>query len=462
MSRLLNGPLCAPLLLLALGFGTRFLFIWHPSEVVFDEVHFGKFVSGYFTGDYFFDIHPPLGKLLIAAAAYIVGFRPGLNFDAIGEDYSGYSFVALRFLPNLFGAMIPLCVYFLVRSLRGSRAASLFAGLAVVFENAVLVQSHYILMDSMLLAFGFGGIALFFHYRNFSRKPAHLLLAGVLLALAPSVKWTGMSFLGIAGAVSLWDVYRSFASSSDFSFGEIARRALALAAAPFVVYFIIFVLHFTLLDRSGQGDAFMSQGFLKTLENTEASRNPKVKPIGLWEKFTELNRTMYGANAGLTAAHPYSSNFYSWPIMARPIYYWIKSEPPDRASRIYLLGNPFVWWGTMTVFILGVFLWKPKLPETKWILYGAWAFNFLPFMNIKRVMFLYHYFPALIFSVAAMSLFLFGGRGDDDSLSRRALAVFWGLIVLFIAGFIFFMPLTYGIPLTEAQFNLRLWFDKWL
>ena len=47
-----------------------------------DEHHFGKFVNGYLSGAYFFDIHPPLGKLLLALSA---GRRLRRRAD-LGED----------------------------------------------------------------------------------------------------------------------------------------------------------------------------------------------------------------------------------------------------------------------------------------------------------------------------------------------------------------------------------------
>ena len=71
--------------LLALGLLTRFSGLNWPRQVVFDEVHFGKFVSGYITGRYFFDIHPPLGKLLIALAAWAGGYDGKQPFEHIGE-----------------------------------------------------------------------------------------------------------------------------------------------------------------------------------------------------------------------------------------------------------------------------------------------------------------------------------------------------------------------------------------
>lgn len=42
------------------AFAARFYKIWYPKEVVFDEVHFGKFASYYLERSYFFDVHPHL------------------------------------------------------------------------------------------------------------------------------------------------------------------------------------------------------------------------------------------------------------------------------------------------------------------------------------------------------------------------------------------------------------------
>jgi len=274
-----------PIVLAALGLATRLAFITRPNEVVFDEVHFGKFVSGYFTGNYFFDIHPPLGKLLIALTAFALGVHPHSTFEAIGQAYQGHAYVAFRLLPNLIGGLIPVCIYFFVRSLRGSVTAGLIAGLALVFDNGLLVQSHFIFVDPMLIFFGFLGLTLFFWYRNYSGNAAHLFLGGFFLALSVSVKWTGLAFIGLAGIVTLWDLYKRFIDG-EYPVRQAALHAVVLLLIPFMVYFAVFAIHFSLLPKSGPGDAFMSEGFKKTLEGADVGSN--VKPHNLFEKFAEL------------------------------------------------------------------------------------------------------------------------------------------------------------------------------
>jgi len=53
----------------------------------FDEVHFGAFAAQYIRREYYFDVHPPLAKLLNALAGWASGFDGDFGFEAIGDKY---------------------------------------------------------------------------------------------------------------------------------------------------------------------------------------------------------------------------------------------------------------------------------------------------------------------------------------------------------------------------------------
>lgn len=46
----------------------------------FDEQHFGGFTVDYLNKLFFVDVHPPLGKMMFAAVAYILGFDGNFGF----------------------------------------------------------------------------------------------------------------------------------------------------------------------------------------------------------------------------------------------------------------------------------------------------------------------------------------------------------------------------------------------
>ena len=47
-------------------------------------MHFGRYAGMYLRKTFYFDIHPPLGKLLFAAAGAYGGFDPEFKFEKIG------------------------------------------------------------------------------------------------------------------------------------------------------------------------------------------------------------------------------------------------------------------------------------------------------------------------------------------------------------------------------------------
>lgn len=407
-----------PIIIIAASLITHFAFFGFPESTVFDEVHFGKFISGYLNREHFFDIHPPLGKLMIAGVAKITNFRPDFDFAKIGEKYPANHYKYMRFLPTLAGTLLPLIIYLIARRLKISENLSLLAGLFIVFENSLIVQSRFILMDSFMLIFGF--TAIYFYFKK------SLLWAGIFGALALSIKWTGASFLGLIGLFYFiewlkpeWFVRLGLKSKNKQK--NALKGLFYLIVIPFLIYYAIFSIHFSLLTKPGPGDAFMSENF---------------QSKSLSAKFIELNKKLYTANRNLNATHPFSSNWYQWPLMQKPIFYWNDGLPAG--GRIYLAGNPIIWLlGTVSIVWL---LLKKQTKKTYFILSGYFL-NLLPFIFIGRVMFLYHYFIALIFSILATAYIL-----NKYKIEK---SIYFGLLAGIIILFLIFSPLTYGFAMPQ-------------
>lgn len=84
-------------LLFILSFLTRTFRLSQPKDIVFDELHYGKYIRMYNEKTFFFDQHPPLGKQLIAAVTNLVGFG-NYTFSKIGASYNEVSdFITLDY-----------------------------------------------------------------------------------------------------------------------------------------------------------------------------------------------------------------------------------------------------------------------------------------------------------------------------------------------------------------------------
>ena len=346
-------------ILLIFAFSTRFLFLSYPAEVVFDEVHFGKFVSAYSTGKYYFDIHPPLGKLMIAGFAKIFGFQgnfdpstsSGQVFAKIGEVLDEKSLFILRFLPALTGALFVLLIYLLILAFAASRKIAFFGAFLILFDNAFLVESKFILVDTFLLFFGFLSFYLFVLARKQTLLRHQMLFyssSAISVGLTFSIKWTGLSFLPIYLLFIVWSLFK------NFKFREFFLKLAIFTIIPFFIYISIFAIHFELLPKSGPGNNFMSPSFQKTLQENSVSQD--IKPLGFWGKFTELNKVMFLASATLKTGHQDASKWYQWPFDKKPIWYWTHStssgQAQNQVANIYLLGNPMVWWSVTVSFLL--------------------------------------------------------------------------------------------------------------
>ncbi|TKA79749.1 hypothetical protein B0A49_00563 [Cryomyces minteri] len=196
-----------------LAFATRFYGISHPNQVVFDEVHFGKFASYYLQRTYFFDVHPPFGKLLFAFAGWLVGYKGEFLFDNIGDSYvtNKVPYVAYRSMPALMGSLTVTTTFLII----------------------CVISTKYV------------GAFTFFS-------------------------------IGVPVAIDLWDlldVNRRQGPLALPQFGKhLGARVIGLIVVPFFFYLFWFQVHFAILNRSGPGDDFMSPEFQETLSDNIMSQ----------------------------------------------------------------------------------------------------------------------------------------------------------------------------------------------
>ncbi|XP_014248084.1 protein O-mannosyltransferase 1 [Cimex lectularius] len=260
---------------------SRFYKLDEPRHIVFDELHYGKYIGLYIKNTFFFDLHPPLGKLLISSIAQFAGFDGKFRFDRIGTAYDEtVPIFALRFLPALCGSLIVPTSYFLMLELRCQQWTAMLAALLVLFDNALLTQSRFILMEPMLLLLTLLGLLSFLKFRRYTNNFKHpmfwiwLSTCLTCLSLALCVKYVGFFSLAL-GVTLMWMDFWRLLPRKDLTdrilIFQGAFRWLLSLIIPAVVYVSVFYVHLILLYKAGPHDSVMTSAFQASLEGGLAS-----------------------------------------------------------------------------------------------------------------------------------------------------------------------------------------------
>lgn len=448
----------------ALGFSLRFWHLDQFNSLVFDEIYYVEFAQAYLAGIASFDAHPPLAKYLIAAGIWL-GDHASFSFSATETAEVGLSPFVYRWMNALVGSLIPLVVVGICWQLDQRNAPTkrwIFSFLAssfVAIDGLFITESRYALLNIYMVFFGLLGHYLWLQAAQAKGQTKVLLrlLTGISLGASVAVKWNG---LGYFLSLLLYESWKGIRFFDKRRWTVLLTRFAGIGLLAFIAYCLIWWPH---LRLTGESIATVHQNLL-TFHNE------------------------------LTTAHPACARWYTWPLLIKPISYWYVESDTERGTLVQAvnnLGNPALWGLSAATVLLLLVEWRRALPSEAlssealssealpsrvplskrdglskngsngvraYVLVGYLS-NWLPWMVVERCTYNYLFMPAAVFGFMAVAWAMSEWLCAQRMLYRVAAAIMLGGIAI---AFLYWLPLSLGLPLTPEALQSRWWLRSWI
>lgn len=402
----------------------------YPNAPMFDEVFHVKAAMELLEGKPSSELsHPPLGKWLIAAGLALWQAPVDVNSGVVTPA----SAFAWRFMSGLFGAFALVLTYALGRTLFASRTTGAVAAALLALDGVFFVQARAGMLNVFELTFVLA--AVLFTWRALDgRRPLALTAVGLALGCAIATRWSaGFAAIVIAALVAVDGVRHAREPGT-------ARWALtavwALGVLPLLVYVASYVPQY---------------GW-----PTDPAR---------WQALFDLQGRMFRYHASSLTPHPYESPWWSWPLMGRPVWYFVSELPPGGLKAVWAIGNACLWWATVPALMTatGLAVWHRSRP---WAWVAAFGLALWLFWGLqpRHHTYMHYMLPAVPFVCMALGrglTRLWEGALPLTRREQRWMAVAYG--ALCVAWFVFYFPLLTWQPFTRGALQARLWLgSQWL
>ncbi len=496
-----------PGLIALLGGFVRFWNLGQPHALVFDETYYVKeawsllkygvemqtrpeikdpnalWVAGnpdiFSATDGTMVVHPSVGKWIIAGGEWLFGMQ---------------SAVGWRFSVAVVGTLSILILGRVARRLFRSTALGCIAAFLLAFEGLHLVMSRTGILDIMvsffiLLAFG----ALLID-RDRSRmrlaervgalpigvRPAGFgpwlgarpwrWMAGLMLGLATSTKWSGIFVLAAFGVMSVWwDMgARRAAGIRPWA------RAAILKDGPYAAMAMVGTTAVTYV-ASWTGWFVTSVGYHRQWDTFHPGEGIQWLPPVLrnWVKY---HQDMYAFSSTLETPHSYQANPWSWLIQTRPTSMYYESftqgvagcTVTDCSAAVNPVPTLTMWWVGVAALIIVLWFWLIRRDWRAGAIAGGMIGGYLPWFAFQnRTMFSFYAVAFEPFVVLAI-VFVIGhwlqgvSRELDSEQWRRRWYVVGGYLLVTLALFAFFYPIYVGSVIPYPQWSWRMWLPTWI
>jgi len=395
----------------------------YMSETFFDEIYYVRTAENYLKLQQPYEwTHPPLGKFIIASGILVFGYNP----------------FGWRIMGVVFATLMITLIYILGKELFGTWIGAFASAFLLTFDFMVFTMGRMATVDTYVVFFSLASQLFFLIYvknvlkNGWKTSVLPLLLAVLFFALGFSTKWLVLyGFLGqlaILLALRLKEVIKP----KD----GLSAKISAFFNRPFFQLYFFLLLAILVYFLTYIPDMLAGRSLVDVLQ---------------------LQGSMYIYHSTLNATHPFASSWWTWPLMLRPLWLYASYLPANIVSTIVLMGNPAVWWVGFAFLILAVEEAVRSKDFACIFITVLFFFQWLPYVFISRITFIYHFYVNVPFLCLATAYFL------NKYWSRKwgkatALAYFAGVVVLFWL----FYPAISGTPTPTSSIDSLKWLGSWV
>lgn len=389
------------ILIIALDIVLRFWHLSYPNWQIFDEVYYPKYADTYFGSGTYFDVHPNLGKMIIAGGIYL-----------FGNNSFGW-----RFFQAIFGSGLIMMIFFFALSLFKDKLTALISLVLASVCTMIFVESRLSLINIFLAFFTTLGLYLFWLWVE--KKQVWLLTVSLIsLALATSVKWSGL--LALLAII----IYFILLVTTDKKFLEYVKSKKIFVILSILVFAGVYIGIFFLGNRSQYN-------------------------------FWQWHQQALNFHLTLKDTHPYQSRWWTWILDIRPIWLEFKKVAENVYVCIIEIVNLPLVWLSLVAFIYGICQTIKKKNRELIFLIITILCLYLPWILVKRVTFLYLFLPVMPFLIILSANFL------RYLISKKFTIIAITTIVLVIGFFIYFYPLMTGQNVSYSSYSQHMWLKSW-
>lgn len=457
-----------------------FPFLSRPPTYIYDEVYHGFTAAELAHGNrnaYMFSTPMPAGAAKGTAYEWSHPAFAKLPMQ-VGILLFGDNAFGWRFMEAIWGALGVGVMYGLGRVLFDRTTAVLGAGLLLI-DGLWFVQSRTAMNDVYLVTWIMLAYLLFGVYLQTAsrRRWWWLLGAGTAIGLAVATKWSALYSYGLLGLVAGLRELRIVLKHERELPGALGALVAAFILLPAAMYIGSYVQFFAM------GWSF--------------------------QNWRDLQYQMWYYHSHLTATHEWGSRWWTWPLLIRPVWYYVGYTSDTTIANTFATGNPAVWWlflpamfyclyqwfegrarligvgltvlgfagyglfgllDTLNIVHVPLILWGIFfLPAVGFIFAEAWGGRvheiglglillgffgqWIPWYVSPRVSFFYHMLPSVPFGCLGIVYAL-----QHLRLPRRVAV---GYLAVAALTFLFFYPHFTSWVIPKAYSNLQYWLPTW-